>query len=102
MNGEIKVDFVDMEKKLNLYVDRGRVTGVVEARKEPITVTKPDASLIKRARESSSTLEKIEQLREAEGKEAFGPYSAYRSVGAILFLEKERQQSAFSNFQPRL
>ena len=49
MNGEIKVDFVDMEKKLNLYVDRGWVTGVVEARKEPITVTKPDASLIKRA-----------------------------------------------------
>ena len=65
-------------------------------------MTKPDASLIKRARESSSTLKKIEQLREAEGKEAFGPYSAYRSVGAILFLEKERQQSAFSNFQPRL
>ena len=37
---------------------------------------------------SSSTLELIEQLREAEGKEAFGPYSAYRSVDAILFLEK--------------
>ena len=37
--------------------------------------------------ESSSTLETIEQLREAEGKEAFGPYSAYRSVAAILFLE---------------
>ena len=30
--------------------------------------------------ESNSTLETIEQLREAEGKEAFGPYSAYRSV----------------------
>jgi len=29
--------------------------------------------------ESSSTLELIEQLREAEGKEAFGPYSAYRN-----------------------
>ena len=40
--------------------------------------------------ESSSTLETIEQLREAEGKEAFGPYSAFRSVEAILFLEKEQ------------
>src|SRR3972149_453689 len=38
--------------------------------------------------ESSSTLETIEQLREAEGKEAFGPYSAYRRVDAMLFLEK--------------
>ncbi|MEM3011451.1 MAG: hypothetical protein QXE76_06535, partial [Candidatus Bathyarchaeia archaeon] len=38
--------------------------------------------------ESSSTLDTIEQLREAEGKEAFGPYSAYRSVEAVLFLEK--------------
>jgi len=47
MNGEIKVDFVDMEKKLKLYVDKGWVTGFAEAGKEPITMTKPDASLIK-------------------------------------------------------
>jgi len=38
--------------------------------------------------ESSSTLEIIEQLREAEGKEAFGPYSAYRSVDGVLTIER--------------
>jgi hypothetical protein len=47
MNGEIKVDFADMEKRLKLYVDKGWVTGFAEAGKEPITMTKPDASLIK-------------------------------------------------------
>ncbi len=39
--------------------------------------------------ESSSTLETIEQLREAEGKEAFGPYSAYRSVNEFFSWKKE-------------
>ena len=48
--------------------------------------------------ESSSTLERIEQLREAEGKEAFGPYSAYRSVEAILFLEKRADFMRSPNF----
>lgn len=38
--------------------------------------------------QSSSTLDTIEQLREAEGKEAFGPYSAYRCIEAVLFLER--------------
>jgi DNA helicase HerA-like ATPase len=50
--------------------------------------------------ESSSTLETIEQLREAEGKEAFGPYSAYRSVAAILFLEKRRGKLRSPTFNP--
>ena len=50
--------------------------------------------------ESSSTLEKIEQLREAEGKEAFGPYSAYRSVGAILFLERRGSKVRSPTFNP--
>jgi DNA helicase HerA-like ATPase len=50
--------------------------------------------------ESSSTLETIEQLREAEGKEAFGPYSAYRSVAAILFLEKRRDKLRSPTFNP--
>jgi len=50
--------------------------------------------------ESSSTLETIEQLREAEGKEAFGPYSAYRSVEAILFLEKRGSQVRSPTFNP--
>ena len=50
--------------------------------------------------ESSSTLETIEQLREAEGKEAFGPYSAYRSVAAILFLEKKAGKLRSPTFNP--
>ena len=50
--------------------------------------------------ESSSTLETIEQLREAEGKEAFGPYSAFRSVEAILFLEKRANNVRSPTFNP--
>ncbi|MGD0643557.1 MAG: ATP-binding protein [Candidatus Bathyarchaeia archaeon] len=50
--------------------------------------------------ESSSTLETIEQLREAEGKEAFGPYTAYRSVEAILFLEKRGNTLRSPTFNP--
>jgi DNA helicase HerA-like ATPase len=50
--------------------------------------------------ESSSTLELIEQLREAEGKEAFGPYSAYRNVDAMLFLEKRRDRIRSPTFNP--
>jgi len=49
---------------------------------------------------SSSTLETLEQLREAEGKEAFGPYSAYRSVEAILFLEKGAEKVRSPTFNP--
>jgi DNA helicase HerA-like ATPase len=50
--------------------------------------------------ESSSTLDTIAQLREAEGKEAFGPYSAYRSVDAILFLEKRTGKLRSPTFNP--
>jgi DNA helicase HerA-like ATPase len=50
--------------------------------------------------ESSSTLETIEQLREAEGKEAYGPYSCYRSVDAILFLEKRSGKIRSPTFNP--
>ncbi len=50
--------------------------------------------------ESSSTLETIEQLREAEGKEAFGPYSAFRSVDAVLFLEKRADTLRSPTFNP--
>ena len=50
--------------------------------------------------ESSSTLELIEQLREAEGKEAFGPYSAYRSVDAVLFLERRAGRTRSPTFNP--
>lgn len=47
MNKEIRADFDDMEKRLKLYVDKGRIAGVVEAGKEPLTVVKPDASRVK-------------------------------------------------------
>lgn len=50
--------------------------------------------------ESSSTLDLIEQLREAEGKEAFGPYSAYRNVEAMLFLEKRLGKVRSPTFNP--
>ena len=50
--------------------------------------------------ESSSTLELVEQLREAEGKEAFGPYSAYRKVDAMLFLEKRLSRVRSPTFNP--
>ena len=50
--------------------------------------------------ESSSTLDTTEQLREAEGKEAFGPYSAYRSVESVLFLEKRADKARSPTFNP--
>ncbi|MCD6242416.1 ATP-binding protein [Candidatus Bathyarchaeota archaeon] len=50
--------------------------------------------------ESGSTLRTDEQLREAEGKEAFGPYSSYRCVEAILFLEKQKGRVRSPTFNP--
>jgi len=50
--------------------------------------------------QSSSTLKTIEQLREAEGKEAFGPYSSFRGVEAILFLEKKEGKARSPTFNP--
>lgn len=47
MNDKINEDLVNMRKKLSLYVDRGRVTGTVGVREEPVTAVKPDKSLIK-------------------------------------------------------
>ncbi len=49
---------------------------------------------------SSSTLDMHEQLREAEGKESFGPYSSYRQVEAILFLEKKAGRIRSPTFNP--
>ena len=49
---------------------------------------------------SSSTLKTDEQLREAEGKESFGPYSSYRYVDAMLFLEKEAGKIRSPTFNP--
>ncbi len=50
--------------------------------------------------ESKSTLDIMEQLREAQGKEAFGPYSAYRCVDAILFLERRGSRARSPTFNP--
>ncbi len=49
---------------------------------------------------SSSTLKTDEQLREAEGKESFGPYSSYRYVDAILFLERNAGKTRSPTFNP--
>jgi len=49
---------------------------------------------------SSSTLKTNEQLREADGKESFGPYSSYRYVDAMLFLEKEAGKIRSPTFNP--
>lgn len=49
---------------------------------------------------SSSTLKTIEQLREADGKEAFGPYSSFRSVEVVLFLEKSEEKTRSPTFNP--
>jgi DNA helicase HerA-like ATPase len=50
--------------------------------------------------QSKSTLNTGEQLREAEGKENFGPYSCYKSVEAILFLEKKQNKIRSPTFNP--
>ena len=49
---------------------------------------------------SSSTLNTNEQLREAEGKESFGPYSSFRHVNAILFLERTSDKTRSPTFNP--
>lgn len=49
---------------------------------------------------SSSTLDTREQLREAQGKESFGPYSSYRYVDAVLFLEKTADKTRSPTFNP--
>ena len=47
MNNRIGEDLAEMEKKLSLYIDKGRVTGFAEVKEEPIISVKPDKSLIK-------------------------------------------------------
>jgi hypothetical protein len=39
-------------------------------------------------------------LREADGRESFGPYSCYRSIQAILFLEKSGNRVRSPTFNP--
>ena len=47
MDQRIEVDLTDMATKLKCYVDKGRVAGSTEVRKEPMISVKPDISLIK-------------------------------------------------------
>lgn len=47
IDDKINEDLINMETKLSMYVDKGRVTGAVEVREEPVTAVKPDRSLIK-------------------------------------------------------
>ena len=54
ISGNIEADFAEMEKKLKLYIDKGRVPGAVEVRDEPMIAVKPDASLIKPLKKVSS------------------------------------------------
>jgi hypothetical protein len=53
MNEDVKADFVEMEKKLKLYIDKGRVTGSIEVREEPAISVRPDASKIKHLKKMS-------------------------------------------------
>jgi len=50
--------------------------------------------------QSRSTLDAGEQLREAEGKETFGPYSCYKNIEAILFLERKVGKIRSPTFNP--
>jgi len=50
--------------------------------------------------QSKSTLNTGEQLREAEGKETFGPYSCYKNIDAILFLERKAGKIRSPTFNP--
>jgi hypothetical protein len=43
----LKEDLSDMEKKLGLYVDKGRLTGASASIEEPVVTIKPDSSQIK-------------------------------------------------------
>jgi hypothetical protein len=47
MDQKISTDLTDMETKLKCYVDKGRVAGSVEVKKEPMISVRPDSSLIK-------------------------------------------------------
>lgn len=47
MSGRIWQDLAKMKKKMSEYVDKGRVVGYHEVRKEPVIAEKPDKSKIK-------------------------------------------------------
>jgi len=47
MSDKIQEDLAEMKKKLSEYVDKGRVVGYHEVRKEPVIAVKPDKSKVK-------------------------------------------------------
>jgi hypothetical protein len=47
MSNAIDIDFVEMGKKLSLYVDKGRLASAYEVKEAPTLSVRPDASLIK-------------------------------------------------------
>jgi len=47
MSEKITMDIDEMERKLRLYVDKGRITENAEAKQEPVIGVKPDASKFK-------------------------------------------------------
>lgn len=53
MSQKIEEDLAEMEKRLKFYVDKGRATGSIEVREEPVISTSPDVSLIKPLRKVS-------------------------------------------------
>jgi hypothetical protein len=54
MNEMINDDLAEIEKKLSLYVEKGRVTGFTEAREEPVIAVKPNPESIKPLKKVSS------------------------------------------------
>lgn len=51
---KISKDLAEIQKKLGLYVDKGRVTGYMEVKGEPVIGFKPDVSRIKPLKKVSS------------------------------------------------
>jgi hypothetical protein len=54
MSSGISADFADMQKKLSLYVEKGRVAGPGDVREEPCTTVRVDPSSIRPLRKLSS------------------------------------------------
>jgi hypothetical protein len=53
MEGKIKEDLIEMERKFSLYVEKGRVAGPTEVREEPMIALKPSPDSIKPLRKVS-------------------------------------------------
>jgi len=54
MSERIWEDLAEMKKKLSFYVDKGRVTGYMEVKEEPVVAVKPDVSKIRPLKKVSS------------------------------------------------